>query len=368
MAPKPPKTSARKPWLKIDPLDLVVLSTLVAVSFSYYLGFGLDWAAESEALNAKYAVDVETPADEAADTLAEAITAAGGEDGTEITSWNDMVRRLHAEAIAYPGVVSIYLKDLKNPDRKWMYQVDDLFPSASLIKVPIMAAVMEKVKNGSIHLDDRVKMQRRHRTGGSGTLKWQRDGTHFSIRQLLERMIDESDNTAMRMLIDVVGIGYLQQQFPKFGLQYTEIYPEGLSLQSGRLKHGENYTTAREMSMLLEKIYRRELVDQASSEIMLGIMKRVKGRARLAKSLPVGWEIAHKTGLLRSACHDSAIIFSPQGDYVLTVLTKQNRSYSRAKNFIASMGRITHRYYRGDYVYAKANGGSSPDSARAAAR
>jgi beta-lactamase class A len=63
--------------------------------------------------------------------------------------------------------------------------------------------------------------------------------------------------------------------------------------------------------------------------------------------MPLGWEIAHKTGLERRACHDSAIFFTPNGDYVITVLTGQNASYSQAKDFITKVGHVTFANYAG---------------------
>jgi beta-lactamase class A len=88
---------------------------------------------------------------------------------------------------------------------------------------------------------------------------------------------------------------------------------------------------------------------------MLDILKKPKAVAsRLAKGMPPGWEIAHKTGLLRQACHDSAIFLSPNGDYAITVLTGQNRSYSQAKDFITKLAKVTFKNYAGPNYYAKA--------------
>ena len=335
---------------KVDPMDLMVVLAMAVVPFSYYLGFNLDWSEQSQTMPASgTAFQAEFPPAEPASSvgpsLAMASTAAPNSESQEdLTAWNDMVRRLDTEASAYPGRVAIYLKDLKH-NQSWAYRADDLFPSASLIKVPIMAAVFDKIHRGELSLDTRLAMHRRDRVGGSGNIKWYPDGTAFSVRSLLEHMIDESDNTAAHMLIGATGFDYLQQEFPKMGLLYTEIYPEGMSLRSSPVRY-ENYTTAREMSMLLEKIYRGNMVDPYSSELMIEHLKHHHARARLAKRLPAGWEIAHKTGLLRGACHDSAIIFTPHGDYVLTVLTGQNRNYGRAKDFITRLGRITYKYYK----------------------
>lgn len=257
-----------------------------------------------------------------------------------------MGAELEKAARAYPARVAIIVKDL---NRGWTYSYhpDDLFPSASLIKVPIMVGVFDKIHRGRLSLHSKLKLRRSTRMGGSGRIKWQRDGTRFTVRQLLEKMMQRSDNTAMLLLLDEVGMGYMQNFFPTMGLVYTEIYPEGLRLTSGRVRY-ENYTTAREMAGIFEKGYRGELVNSFASELMMDIMKGKKGKTRLAKKLPVGWEIAHKTGLLRRSCHDAGVVYSPNGDYVVTVLTGRNPSYGRAKDFITKVGEITYKHYRND--------------------
>ena len=119
----------------------------------------------------------------------------------------------------------------------------------------------------------------------------------------------------------------------------------------------DNYTTAREMGTLLERIYRGEVVNGFASELMLDILKRKRSRSRLAKHLPPGWQIAHKTGLLRRSCHDASIVFSPNGDYVMVVLTGRVDNYPTAKEFIARLGRTSFKHYRGDDGPAVKSGG-----------
>ena len=262
-----------------------------------------------------------------------------------------MVGSLGNLAYNYSGHVGIYIKDL-NSDKVWEYNPDRLFPSASLIKVPIMVAICEKIKRSELSLDTRIKLTRRDRAGGSGSLKWVREGTSLSVMEIIYKMITESDNTATKMLIDYAGIGYFQQAFSGLGLVYTKIYPEGLSLTSNRVVR-ENYTTAREMAVLMERIYKGEMVDRNLSEFMLDVLKHNKSRSRLRKGLPLGWEIGHKTGLLRKSCHDVGIVFSPRGDYIIAVLTSDVPNYSSAKGFISRVAKLTYEYYRIDADYAE---------------
>ncbi|MFA5160863.1 MAG: serine hydrolase [Elusimicrobiales bacterium] len=257
--------------------------------------------------------------------------------------WRQMTQSLEKMAARFPGRMGIYVKDLKS-GTQWQYQADELFPSASLIKVPIMAAIFEKLRRNEIELEDEITLKRGEKRGGSGHLRRLRYGTKLTVRQLVEKMITESDNTATRMLVDCVGLDYLQAQFSRMGLKMTGIYPEGLSLSSKPVAR-ENYTTPREMSMLIESMYRGELVDKTSSEAMLDIMKRLKTHSRFAKYLPRGWELAHKTGLLRQACHDTGVVFSPSGDYVLAIMTWKVPDYRFAANYIARMADMTYRSY-----------------------
>lgn len=273
--------------------------------------------------------------------------------------WQTMVSGLEKAAYDYNGNVGIYLKDL-NTGKVWEHNPDRLFPSASLIKLPIMAAIFEKIKAGELTLDTQIKLTRKYRAGGSGSLKWVREGTSLSVMELVYKMITESDNTATKMLVEYAGLDYLQSEFEKIGLVHTKIYPEGFSLTSGRVAR-ENYTTTREMAGLLEDIYSGRLIDEASSEQMLDFLKHNKSRSRLRKGLPLGWEIGHKTGLLRQSCHDVGIVFSPRGDYIIAVLTGDVPSYSSAKKFIARVAQQTFQYYKIDADYAESR---SADASR----
>jgi len=365
--------------LRAQGSDLLLVSAIAVIGLAYGLGYQLDWNEESGRPDEDQEVaEIAAPASLAVPAPAPAVSIAPPSEPFIISAapvatigpapapapaalvpdpreaqWEAMTAQLGKMASTYPGRVSIYLKDLKS-NRTWMHHPDDLFPAASLIKVPVMIAAFYKIRDGQLALDERMVITRRNRVGGSGSLKWRPDGTKLTVRELLVHMINESDNTATKMVLDRLGIGYVQQQFPRMGLLYTGIYEEGMSIKGGRVMH-ENYTTAREMASLMDKIYTGQAVDKVSSEVMLEILKKPKAVAsRLAKGMPAGWEIAHKTGLLRQACHDSALFLTPNGDYAITVLTGQNRSYSTAKDFITKVAKVTFLHYAGPQYYAKA--------------
>ncbi len=258
--------------------------------------------------------------------------------------WQDLISKLRYLCESYKGYVGVYLKDLST-SMSWEYNADRLFLSASLIKLPIMISVLDRVEKGEVSLDTEFVITDRERVGGSGSLKWARSGTKITLFDVIYRMITESDNTATRLLIDYFGVEYFKAAFRRMGLHYTNITIEGMDLTSGRVRK-ENFTTPREMAYLLEKIYHGQMISKEKSQLMIDILKRTKERSRIRKGVPSSWEVGHKTGLLRKSCSDAAIVFSPAGDYILVVLLDDVPNYSNGKNFISKIAKITSEYYK----------------------
>jgi beta-lactamase class A len=257
--------------------------------------------------------------------------------------WQSLADAVSARTDQFGGTVGYIIKDFTS-GRVASSNSDLSFPSASLIKFPILCAAFMAVEEGRLSLGTPVTLQRSDKKGGSGILKLSPVGSVYTNRELLEYMIGHSDNTAAYLLVRQLGYDYLQNAFIQLGLHDTVIHPEGFKLTSRRVDE-DNMTSPRDMAYLLEKIYKRELVSASASEQMLDILKHQHLRDRLPRFLPTGWEIAHKTGLLRRACHDVGIVFSPKGDYMICVLTSHDATYKNAKRFIASVARITYKYY-----------------------
>lgn len=257
--------------------------------------------------------------------------------------WQELQRRIKSEISQFKGEAGIVIKDLET-GWEFSYEKTKLFPSASLAKIPLMAACFLAADQGRIKLDRNIALKSTDILTGSGVLKDMRVGTIFSVERLIGLMIYDSDNTATNMLTNMVGIDYLNNAFNSFGLKNTNLSRKVADFFS-RDKGIENYTTAEDMASIFERMYRRNLVNKDVSEKCLKLLKLQRVNDRIPKYLPVDITVAHKTGLERSVCHDVGIMFSCKDDFLICVLTKHANSNSvSSKEFIAKVALHTYAY------------------------
>jgi beta-lactamase class A len=259
-------------------------------------------------------------------------------------NWLALRQKLADEIANFKGEVGVVIKDL---EMNWetSFNKEQLFPSASLAKVPIMAACFLASAQGQLRLNRNVALKSTDKLTGSGILKNTASGTTFSIEELIGLMIYESDNTATNILTNLLGIEYLNSAFKAFGLKDTDLSRKIADYHS-RDKGIENYTTCQDMAFILERIYRRNLVDKNVSNKCMELLKLQRITDRIPKYLPVDITIAHKSGLERGICHDVGIVFSKKGDFLICVLTQHKDSNSiLSKEFIAKISLYTYNYF-----------------------
>lgn len=259
-------------------------------------------------------------------------------------AWQVLRQKLINEISQFKGEAGIVIKDLR-VNWEVSHNKDKLFPSASLAKIPIMSACFFAAEEGRIKLNRQVALKSSDKFSGSGILKDTRPGVTFTVEELIGFMIYDSDNTAANMLTNMAGIDYLNNAFSSFGLKNTNLSRK-IADFSSRDRGVENYTTAEDMALILEQMYRRSLVNKNVSEKGLKLLKLQRVNDRIPKYLPVDISVAHKTGLERSVCHDAGIVFSCKGDFLICVLTKHANSNSApSKEFIAKVALLTYNYF-----------------------
>lgn len=261
-------------------------------------------------------------------------------------AWENLKKEIEGRIGDFRGDAGIVIKDLA---QGWEIDFNKgaQFPSASLVKVPILLSYFYAQQEGKVRTKDLVSLKSYEKVPGSKVLGDSSVGSIFSVEELFEPMIARSDNTATNILIDLLGFEAFNDYFIRLGLRNTNLVRRMMDFDE-RKEGRENYTTAEDMAYLLEILYRRNFLDRNTSEKCLGFLKQQKIKDRIPRKLPEGVVVAHKTGLENHICHDAGIVFTQKGDFLICVLTRhQDRFAAYAKRFISDIALMAYNYYQG---------------------
>ena len=226
---------------------------------------------------------------------------------------------LDEEMAALPGKVSCYFRNLATGET-YSFQEEEIHPSASVIKIYLMAYVQHLIGEGILSPLDPVPVNREGMAESSGVLYYLKDLREMSVRDLVELMIIVSDNSATNILLDLVGMENLQSYLREsLGLAATQFQRRMMDFDA--VQRGcQNYTSAKETGEILEKIYRGTLVSPEASAEMLKVLKEQQFNDLipfyLDEFIPEH-SIAHKTGGLENVVHDAAIIDYGKAPFIL---------------------------------------------------
>ena len=235
-------------------------------------------------------------------------------------------RTLESLADAHHGVVGYTVHNLDTGERLER-RGDETFPTASLIKVPILVTVYDLVEQGQMSLDDQLTLLKIDKVPGSGNLQFMHDNATLTVRDAAWLMSVTSDNTATNLLLDRVVIRRVWNKMEKLGLPHTKVHSKvylrmaSVAMDSS-VKYGLGVTTPNEMARLFALLADGKAVSPKADSAMLDILAHnedYQSMQRLVDSLTV----PHKTGATDQVRTECAL-FPLQSRVVACVLTKQN--------------------------------------------
>lgn len=209
------------------------------------------------------------------------------------------------------------------------------FHAASLAKLPILVEVFKQQRLRHFTWDDELVITREQWTDGSGVLQ-ARVGQSLKVGALLRLMIEQSDNIAANVLLDLVGVANVNRTAESMGLRQTHLPARGES--------SAPTTSADDLSRLLEAMASGKLIDAATSEEALRLLEAKQDRSWLSDGLPWWAKLAHKWGDVPTSRHDAGIIFTPRNQYVLVVLTESDNA-SLAAERIGQISRLVFDHF-----------------------
>ena len=266
---------------------------------------------------------------------------------------------------------------------------EEFFPMASVFKLPILVELMAQTVEGKLSLDAEVSLRPPDQHLGSGILSGlDAPGIKLSVRNLIKLMMQHSDNSATDILFNLVGTDKINARLASYGIEGITVdrscqhlimdaigldfaEHQGMGLEevvgSYRAKLRENpglgkeaqasfpsvmkdQSTPEAMNLLLEKIFRQEILDQESCEYILEIMLGCEtGARRIKAGLPRGTRLAHKTGTIGGTVNNVGVIYLPDGlgHVALTVFFKETEEGEtrEVEDKIAEISRYVYDYF-----------------------
>jgi beta-lactamase class A len=261
------------------------------------------------------------------------------------------------------------------------------FPMASAYKVPVAIEVLRRVDVGELFLDQMVTFEPSDIHPGSGTISelFNKPGLALSVRNLLELMLLISDNSATDVCVRLAGgPEAVTARMKAFGFDAIDVsrptvtliadhsgvrlppepqwtidsldelldrVPDADARQAAHLfdKDPRDTATPQAMTRLLVRVHQRDLLQPASAELLVDIMRRCRsGAARLKGLLPAETVVAHKTGTIGGTTNDVGIITLPAGagHVAISVFVKSSSKPIPARErVIAEIARAAHDFF-----------------------
>ncbi len=260
------------------------------------------------------------------------------------------------EIKGFEGEVGIYVKHLTS-GQEVAIQADSVFPTASIVKIPILVGIFDKLEKGQLKFRQPLLYRDSIRYGGSGIMQFFKDSTMTDLSTSVALMLSYSDNTSSLWNQDLAGGGTgINSLMDSLGYVHTRVN----SRTPGREKIWEQYgwgqTTPREIAGMLVAISKGKVISAAASEQMYRLLSNTYYTDYALSQIPPGINVASKQGMVNGSRSEVFLVNSPSGDYVCAIFTRNNADESweydnNAWVLARSISSLLWNYFNPDNAY-----------------
>lgn len=235
------------------------------------------------------------------------------------TSLQTTLERLSA---GFRGDVGIYVEHLATGETAAV-NADTVFPTASMVKIPILAGVFAKIEAGELDYNGTHAFDTTRIYPGVDVVASLRQGEEVSLHKLSFLMVSFSDNTASLWLQDLAGTGTaINAIMAELGLERTRVNSRTAGREAARTVYGWGQTTPREMATLVKRIHEGRVVSPAASHEMLRLMTKTLWDKESISRIPPSVAVASKQGAVNRSRSEVYLVYAPTGAYVVCFITK----------------------------------------------
>lgn len=228
----------------------------------------------------------------------------------------------------FKGDIGVYVKNLKN-NKTVSINADTIFPTASMVKIPILIGIMDKINRGELHYHQDLTYRDSLLYAGVDLLGSFKDTEHIDLSKVVMLMLTMSDNTASLWLQSLAGTGArINRILDSIGFQYTRVNSRTPGRESNRKQYGWGQTTPREMATLMEKIVKGEVVSSEKSQQILRLLGRNYWDEYAISQVPSDVFVASKGGAVNESRSEVLFVNGQGARYVFCISTKNNKDQS----------------------------------------
>jgi beta-lactamase class A len=256
----------------------------------------------------------------------------------------------------FHGTVGIYVHDLKK-NRIATFRADTLFPTASIVKIPIMIGIMSKILHSELDYHQWIVYKDTlNYDPGEDVLASFKPDQKIMVSKLMLLSISLSDNTASLLLQGLAGGGQrINELMDSLGFVYTRVNSRTPGREQNREIYGWGQTTPREIAHIMEQIVDGKVLGQRSSDRMLRTLGRQYWDEDAISQIPPNIFVASKSGALDS-CRNEILYVNAPHPYIFSIFTKSNTDTSWDYNNEAwvltrKLSALLFNYYNPDIHY-----------------
>jgi beta-lactamase class A len=228
----------------------------------------------------------------------------------------------------FKGTAGIYVFNLKTK-KQAAINADTVFPTASIVKVPILIGLFDKLEKGELTYHQPMIYRDSIKYGGSGLMQYFKDSSKTELSVMTALMIGYSDNTTSLWNQALAGGGEaINKILDSCGFIQTRVNSRTAGREKIREIYGWGQTTPREMAQILVRITEGNMISKAASEKMYRLMTRVYYDENALSQVPPYVQAASKQGMVDASRSELVMVNAPHGDYVFYVATKNNTDKS----------------------------------------
>lgn len=250
----------------------------------------------------------------------------------------------------FNGDIGVYVRNLKT-GKTASFQADSIFPTASMVKVPITCGIFTKIENNELDYHSILTYKDSLLYAGEDILGSFKSGEKIALSKVLMLMITTSDNTASLWAQSLAGTGTaINKVMESYGLENTRVNSRTPGRQAFQSKYGWGQTTPREMATLLTLIRDGKMIKPAASERIYRNLIRIYYDGEALTQIPPYVQVASKSGAVDAARSEVLLVNAPHGDYVFCITTKNQKDISwtydnEGWTLIRNLSKMLWNYY-----------------------